>query len=47
MIFNNKMELYLELALYLNNDLFENNSISFFEYEKAKEELLKRINACK
>ena len=41
-VFNNKNELYIELALIINSKLYNDGIISAEQYKEAEESLLKK-----
>ena len=46
MIYKNKNELYLKLALKINEKMFNNNQISYTVFEYTEKELLKKVEKC-
>ena len=43
-IFNTKNDIYLEIALIINSDLYKENNIDYYIYKTAENKLLKLLN---
>lgn len=42
----NKKKLYYEIALFINSEMYENNYISFSNYQKVEQILFKELKNC-
>ena len=43
-IFNTKNDIYLEIALIINSDLYKENNIDYYIYKTAENKSLKLLN---
>ena len=47
LLMNSHQEIYLEIALFINKEMYEENCIPYDIFKKTEEELLKKIKSIK